>query len=58
MNTLEAANKQRIAAETTAEAQKFVRVKHAEAEAQSKALQGEGISMQRAMIVNGVLRLS
>jgi regulator of protease activity HflC (stomatin/prohibitin superfamily) len=54
MNTLQAAEKQRIASETTAEAQKFVRIKQAEAEAQSKALQGEGISMQRAAIVNGL----
>ena len=39
MNTLQAAEKQRIASETTAEAQKFVRVKAAEADAMSKALQ-------------------
>ena len=31
-----------------------MRIKQAEAEAQSKALQGEGISMQRAAIVNGL----
>lgn len=54
MNNVEAANKERIAEETRARAQHFVAVKKAEAEAESKALQGEGIAKQRAAIVDGL----
>lgn len=54
MNKLEAANKQREASEITAEAQKVVRVRLAEANAESKFLQGQGISLQRAAIINGL----
>jgi len=54
MNNVEAANKERIAQETHARAQHFVAVKKAEAEAESKALQGEGIAKQRAAIVDGL----
>jgi len=54
MNRLVAAEKQREAAEITAEASKLVFVKNAEAQAQTKALQGQGISMQRAAIINGL----
>jgi len=54
MNNVEAANKERVAQETHARAQHFVAVKKAEAEAESKALQGEGIAKQRAAIVDGL----
>lgn len=54
MNAVESANRDRVAAQTRAEAQKFVLVKAAEAEAESKALQGQGIARQRAAIVQGL----
>lgn len=54
MNAVEAANRDRTAAQTRAEANKFVLVKAAEAEAESKALQGQGIARQRAAIVQGL----
>lgn len=54
LNAVEAAVKDRTAAETRAQAQHFVMVKRAEAEAESKALQGQGIAKQRAAIVDGL----
>lgn len=54
MNRLVAAEKQREASEITAEARKLVYVRNAEAQAQTKALQGQGISMQRGAIINGL----
>lgn len=54
LNNVEAANKDRIAQETKAKAAHFVAVKKAEAEAESKALQGQGIAKQRAAIVDGL----
>eukprot|EP00040_Diaphanoeca_grandis_P004914 m.30564 g.30564 ORF g.30564 m.30564 type:complete len:289 (-) comp16309_c0_seq1:36-902(-) len=54
LNAVEAAVKDRQAAETKAKAQHFVMVKRAEAEAESKALQGQGIAKQRAAIVDGL----
>jgi regulator of protease activity HflC (stomatin/prohibitin superfamily) len=54
MNAVESANRDRAAAQTRAEANKFVLVKAAEAEAESKALQGQGIARQRAAIVQGL----
>jgi hypothetical protein len=43
----------RTTAQTQAKAAKFVKVKSAEANAESKALQGQGIARQRAAIVQG-----
>lgn len=54
MNAIEAAKKNKTAAETKAEADKFVKIKAAEGERDSKALQGEGIAKQRAAIVQGL----
>lgn len=54
MNAVEAANRDRNAAETRAEGQKIVQVKAAEAKAESTALQGQGIARQRAAIVQGL----
>jgi regulator of protease activity HflC (stomatin/prohibitin superfamily) len=54
LNNVEAANKDRTAQETKAKAAHFVAVKKAEAEAESKALQGQGIAKQRAAIVDGL----
>lgn len=54
MNAIEAAKKNKTAAETKAEADKFVKIKSAEAERDAKALQGEGIANQRAAIVAGL----
>ena len=44
----------RVASETKANADHFVKVKRAEAEAESKALQGQGIARQRAAICQGL----
>lgn len=54
MNAVEAARRHKMAAETKAEADKFVLIKSASAEAESKALQGQGIARQRAAIVQGL----
>ena len=54
MNAVEAARRHRMASETKAEADKFVSIKAASAEAESKALQGQGIARQRAAIVQGL----
>lgn len=54
MNEINAAKRMRLAATDKAEAGKIMQVKAAEAEAESKFLQGQGIARQRAAIVNGL----
>jgi regulator of protease activity HflC (stomatin/prohibitin superfamily) len=54
MNEINAAQRQRVAANERGEADKILKVKQAEAEAQSKALQGKGIADQRKAIVEGL----
>ena len=54
MNEINAAQRMREAAIQKAEADKVMVVKAAEAEAESKALQGQGIANQRRAIVNGL----
>jgi len=54
MNEINAARRLRLAATDKAEAEKIMKVKAAEADAESKFLQGEGIARQRAAIVNGL----
>lgn len=57
MNEINAARRQREAAKERGEADKILQVKAAEAEAESKALQGKGIADQRKAIIDG-LRIS
>ncbi len=54
MNEINAAQRLRVAATERGEAEKILKVKSAEAEAQSKALQGRGIADQRSAIVEGL----
>ncbi|APW58761.1 SPFH domain-containing protein [Paludisphaera borealis] len=54
MNEINAAQRMRIAATEKGEADRILKVKSAEAEAQSKALQGKGIADQRRAIVEGL----
>lgn len=54
MNEINASSRMRVAATEKGEAEKIITVKHAEAEAESKALQGQGISRQRQAIVDGL----
>jgi regulator of protease activity HflC (stomatin/prohibitin superfamily) len=54
MNEINAAQRLRVAAAEKGEAERILRVKAAEAEAQSKALQGKGIADQRRAIVDGL----
>ena len=54
MNAINAAQRERVAAEEKGEADKILVVKQAEAEAQSKKLQGQGIADQRSAIVDGL----
>lgn len=54
MNEINAAQRMRIAATEKGEADRILKVKAAEAEAQSKALQGKGIADQRKAIVDGL----
>jgi regulator of protease activity HflC (stomatin/prohibitin superfamily) len=54
MNEINAAQRERVAAEQKGEADKILQVKAAEAEAESKALQGKGIADQRKAIVDGL----
>jgi len=54
MNEINAATRLRIAASEKGEADRILRVKTAEAEAQSKKLQGEGIANQRKAIIEGL----
>ena len=54
MNEINAAQRMRVAATEKGEAEKILKVKQAEAEAQSKALQGKGIADQRKAIIDGL----
>ena len=54
MNEINAAQRLRVAATEKGEAERILKVKAAEAEAQSKALQGKGIADQRRAIVDGL----
>jgi len=54
MNEINAAQRMRVAASEKGEADRILKVKSAEAEAQSKALQGKGIADQRKAIVEGL----
>jgi len=54
MNEINAAERMKVAAKEKAEASKIMKVKEAEADAESKALQGRGIADQRLAIVQGL----
>jgi len=54
MNEINAAQRMRFAASEKGEAERILKVKSAEAEAQSKALQGKGIADQRKAIIEGL----
>jgi regulator of protease activity HflC (stomatin/prohibitin superfamily) len=54
MNDINAAQRKQVAATARGEAEKILKVKQAEAEAQSKALQGQGIANQRKAIIEGL----
>ncbi|MCC6466550.1 MAG: SPFH domain-containing protein [Planctomycetes bacterium] len=54
MNEINAAQRLRVAANEKGEAERILKVKAAEADAQSKALQGKGIADQRRAIVEGL----
>jgi regulator of protease activity HflC (stomatin/prohibitin superfamily) len=54
MNDINAAQREQVAAAARGEAEKILVVKKAEAEAESKALQGEGIANQRRAIIEGL----
>lgn len=54
MNEINSAQRLRMAASEKGEADRILKVKAAEAEAESKALQGKGIADQRRAIVNGL----
>ena len=54
MNDINAAQREQVAAQARGEAEKILVVKNAEAEAESKALQGQGIANQRKAIIDGL----
>ena len=54
MNDINAAQREQVAAKARGEAEKILVVKKAEAEAESKALQGQGIANQRRAIIEGL----
>ncbi|MDQ3363938.1 MAG: SPFH domain-containing protein [Myxococcota bacterium] len=54
MNEINAAQRMRVAAHEKGEAERILKVKLAEGDAQSKALQGKGIADQRQAIVAGL----
>jgi regulator of protease activity HflC (stomatin/prohibitin superfamily) len=54
MNDINAAQREQVAATARGEAEKILVVKKAEAEAASKALQGQGIANQRRAIIEGL----
>jgi len=54
MNEINAAQREQVAANARGEAEKILKVKQAEAEAESKALQGQGIANQRKAIIEGL----
>ena len=54
MNDINAAQREQTAAQARGEADKILKVKQAEAEAESKALQGQGVARQRQAIIQGL----
>jgi regulator of protease activity HflC (stomatin/prohibitin superfamily) len=54
MNDINAAEREQVAAAARGEAEKILVVKKAEAEAESKRLQGQGIANQRKAIIEGL----
>ena len=54
MNDINAAQRGQVAAQARGEAEKILKVKQAEAEAESKALQGKGIAAERQAIIDGL----
>ena len=54
MNDINAAQRERIAASERGEAERILLVKKAEADAQSKELQGKGLANQRSAIITGL----
>jgi len=54
MNDINAAQRAQVAAQARGEAEKILKVKQAEAEAESKALQGTGIARERQAIIDGL----
>ena len=54
MNDINAAQREQVAATARGDAQKILVVKQAEAEAESNALQGQGIANQRRAIIEGL----
>ncbi len=54
MNDINAAQRERVAANERGEAERILAVKKAEGESQSKKLQGEGIANQRKAIIDGL----
>src|SRR5579863_8548293 len=54
MNDINAAQREQVAANARGEAEKILVVKKAEAEAESKALQGQGIANERKAIIEGL----
>jgi regulator of protease activity HflC (stomatin/prohibitin superfamily) len=54
MNDINAAQRERIAANERGEAERILLVKKAEADAQSKELQGRGLAAQRRAIIDGL----
>lgn len=54
MNEINAAQRLRVAANERGEAERILKVKAAQAEAESKALQGKGIADQRKAIIEGL----
>ncbi|MDR0351631.1 MAG: SPFH domain-containing protein [Puniceicoccales bacterium] len=54
MNEINAAQRTRVAASEKGEAEKILKVKHAEAEAESSILHGKGLAGQRHAIVSGL----
>jgi regulator of protease activity HflC (stomatin/prohibitin superfamily) len=54
MNDINAAQRAQVASMARGEADKILKVKQAEAEAESKALQGKGIAAERQAIIDGL----
>src|SRR5215471_19490288 len=54
MNDINAAQREQVASQARGEAEKILKEKQAEAEAESKALQGSGIANQRKAIIEGL----
>lgn len=54
MNEINAAQREQVAASARGETEKILKVKQAEADAESKALQGQGIANQRRAIIEGL----